>query len=454
MRRFIPDTVAGRTLLVLLVGLTVSHVLSMAFYVSDRHTAFDLAGGEHLAEEIVTIARLVESAPAEERAELVRLADHAALRVSRGAESGLVADQGNGWQTDVLRRSFLQALSKLGKRDFVLRFGASQAPELPPGATDTRTRPDDGGKLLQVSLQIADGTWLNFRATVEPAESIWSIRFVLSMAVMIIAVVLSSSVVVYHLNRPLRVFARAARRLGRDVRSPPLPEVGPREVREAVEAFNEMQERIRRLLDDRTQMLTAISHDLRTPITLLRLRIEFVEDDEERVKILSTLDEMEAMVASILGFARDDAEREETRAVDFAALVRSICDDMADAGLSVDFDGPEKLTFACRVSALRRALTNIIDNAVKYGKRAHVRLMEESDAVGVVVEDEGPGIPEGEMERVFSPFYRVEESRSAETSGTGLGLTVARTIIVAHGGDVRLENREKGGVRVVVRLPR
>jgi signal transduction histidine kinase len=451
MRRLVPDTVAARTLLVLLFGLTVSHALGMAFYVTDRATALALAGGEHLAERIVTVARLVESAPPEERTELVRLTDHAALRVSRSAESELEPDQGGGWRTEVLRRSFLDHLARLGERDFVLRFGGSPGLEPPPGATVPAG--SDDGKPLQVSLQIADGTWLNFRATVEP-QSIWSIRFVLSMAVMMIAVVLVSAVVVHHLNTPLRVFARAARRLGRDVRAPPLPEVGPREVREAVQAFNEMQERLRRLVDDRTQMLTAITHDLRTPITLLRLRSEFVEDDDDRAKILSTLDEMEAMVASILGFARDDADSEETRAVDLAALVRSICDDMADAGLPVRFDGPEKLAFACRVSAFRRALTNIIDNAVKYGKSAHVRLTEDADAVRVVVEDEGPGIPEGEIEKVFSPFYRVEESRSAETGGTGLGLTVARTIVVAHGGDVTLANREERGVRAVVRLPR
>jgi signal transduction histidine kinase len=271
MKRFIPDTIAGRTLLVLLIGLTVSHGLSMLFYVTDRATALNLAGGEHLAERIITIARLIENAPPDEREALVRLADNPALQVSLDAESALNREQGDGWQADVLRRSFVHHLNQLGERDLILRFDASSSSELSTRASNSATRPDDGSKLLRVSLQTADGAWLNFSATVGSGESIWSIRFILSMAVMVIAIVLLSAVVVHYLNRPLRFFTRAARRLGRDMHAPPLPEVGPREVRQAVHAFNEMQGRIRRLIDDRTQMLTAISHDLRTPCRV-RLR--------------------------------------------------------------------------------------------------------------------------------------------------------------------------------------
>ena len=449
--RLIPDTVVGRTLLVLLVGLTGSHLVSMAFYVTDRASALDLAGGEHLAERIVTLARVVENAPSVERDELVGLADHPTLRVSRSHESGLTGDGEDSWKADVLRRSFQEHLNALGERNFALRLRAAAATDHMPGRRHGHAGMHPA---VLVSLQISDGSWLNFRAMVEPGESIWTMRFVLSMAVMIGAVVVLSAIVVQYLNRPLRVFAKAARRLGRDVQAPPLLERGPREVREAIQAFNEMQARVRRLVEDRTQMLTAVSHDLRTPITLLRLRAEFIDDEDERTKILATLDEMESMVASILNFARDDSEMEDLRPVDLAALVGSICDDMADAGLAVVFDGPEKLTCECRASTLKRALTNVIENALKYGKTARVSLTDSPQAVTITVDDEGPGIPEAEMEKVFTPFYRLERSRSAETGGVGLGLTVTRTIVVAQGGGITLENREGGGLTVAVTLPR
>jgi signal transduction histidine kinase len=251
-----------------------------------------------------------------------------------------------------------------------------------------------------------------------------------------------------------KTLTRAARRLGVEVTAPPLPIRGPEEVREAAQAFNEMQERIRNLLTDRTQMLAAISHDLRTPITAIRLRAEFIEEGEDRDRILAQLDEMEAMVSATLSFLRDDSGREEAKVLDIGALLETICDDIADAGRPVSFDGPADVTLRCRPIALKRAFTNLIDNAVKYGGTATVSLKAHPDRVVVQIDDEGSGIPEAEMERVFGPFYRLEVSRNRGTGGFGLGLTVARSIIKAHGGDLILANRATRGLRVAVSLPR
>jgi signal transduction histidine kinase len=233
-----------------------------------------------------------------------------------------------------------------------------------------------------------------------------------------------------------------------------MPEVGPREVRQAARAFNDMQEKLRRLIENRTRMLAAISHDLRTPITLLRLRAELIEGEEDRRKTLSTLDEMEKMIAATLAFARDDAETETRKVVDLAALVDAICTDLADAGGEVTCEAPEHLAYECAPTAMRRALTNLVDNALKYGKRATVRLAAESSHVVVTIEDEGPGIPENRLEDVFAPFVRVEESRNAETGGVGLGLSVARSVVHAHGGEISLENLDERGLRVRLILPR
>jgi signal transduction histidine kinase len=259
--------------------------------------------------------------------------------------------------------------------------------------------------------------------------------------------------------RPLGALAVAAERLGTDIAAPPIAEKGPREVRLALHAFNEMQGRLQRVVHDRTQMLAAISHDLRTPITRMKLRAELVEDLEQRAKMIADLDEMEAMVAATLSFARDDPAREPLIRLDLAALLQSLCADAVACGAEVRYEGPARLVFTGRATALKRAFANLIDNAVKYGGACRVTAMEAATAtekngvVVVTVEDDGPGIPETERERVFEPFYRIETSRSRATGGVGLGLSVVRGAVRAHGGDITLANRPEGGLRATVTLP-
>lgn len=455
MRRLIPDTVVSRTLLVLVIGLTVSHMLSVALYFTDRTTALMFTGGEHTGERIATIARLVGNASEAERQRLVELADDSRLHVTWSRESAIEDGRDDSWQAGVLRDALAAHLDGRDSQVFRLRH-AEQGPAPIWRAHLREDHLDEEiGETLAVSLRLADGSWLNFAAPVESPEPFWSLRFALSMAVMLLAVVVLSALVVHHLIKPLGTFARAAQRLGTDVNAPSLPENGPVEVRQAVRAFNEMQDRIRRFVEDRTRMLAAIAHDLGTPITRLRLRAEFVEDEEQRQKMLADLDDMERMVVSALSFARDEAACEPRAMVDLNSLIRRVCDDMTDAGHTVTLDTEEEpIPFACRPAALRRALTNLIDNAVNYGNRAWVSLKSDQDGALVRVEDDGPGIHEELRDEAFKPFRRLEASRSRETGGTGLGLTVARTIVRAHGGEITLANRTEGGLRAEVRLPR
>ena len=235
--------------------------------------------------------------------------------------------------------------------------------------------------------------------------------------------------------------------------APALDERGPREVHRAARAFNDMQTRLRSFIDDRTRMLAAISHDLRTPITRMRLRAEFVEDDEQRRKMLADLGEMEAMIAATLSFAREDAAGEAQVPLDLADLLQSLCDAAVDAGHAASYSGARRFPFNGAPTGLKRAFGNLLDNAIKYGGVARVTLKPSEESVTVTVEDDGPGIPPEELEKVFTAFYRVEGSRSRETGGVGLGLAVVRTIVHAHGGEVALENRREGGLRAVVTLP-
>jgi signal transduction histidine kinase len=455
MKRLIPDTVAARTLLVLIIGLTVSHMLSVALYFTDRTSALMFTGGEHTGERIATIGRLVENASQAERRRIVARADHPKLHVTWSEESSIDDQQGGGWQAGVLRDAMVAHLNERDRQAFRLVHSQGVTNDAWQDHLRRDHQEEDLGETLMVSLQLPDGSWLNFAAPVESPEPFWSLRFALSMTVMLLAVVVMSALVVRHLTKPLGTFARAAQRLGVDVKAPPIPESGPAEVRQATRAFNEMQERIRRFVEDRTQMLAAISHDLGTPITRLRLRAELVEDEDQKEKMLADLDDMEKMVSSALAFARDEAASEPHAMVDLRTLLQRVCDDMVDAGHAITLDiGDDTVPFGCRPAALRRALTNIIDNAVRYGHQARVSLDYDQDMVLVRVDDDGSGIPKELQEDVFKPFRRIEASRSRETGGTGLGLTIARTIIRAHGGDVMLSNRSEGGLRVDVRLPR
>ena len=215
-----------------------------------------------------------------------------------------------------------------------------------------------------------------------------------------------------------------------------------------------MRARLDRYVRDRTAMLAAVSHDLRTPITSLRLHAEFVEDAETKAKIVAALDEMQRMTEDALAFIREDMQREETRTVDLHALVDSIAADLAELGHAISVAHSGRVLAVCRPAALRRALRNLLENAAAYGRRATVRIERDDAEIRIVVEDEGRGIPEADLERVFEPFVRLEASRSRDTGGSGLGLAIARSIIRGHGGDIALLNRAEGGLRATVVLPR
>lgn len=449
MRVSLPDSIASRTLLVMIVGLVISHLLSIAIYTTDRRSAINLVGGEHISERMITLARLIEGTSPEDRNQLAQLASENILSVSLASEPNVSNALPESQEEKILSSVFAEHLSARGAREFRLRY--RDAPAETGGAASNFI--DGSRKLMQVSLRLDGGGWLNCSALIESTSSIWSLRFLLSLGVMTVAVIAVSGLAVYHINGPLRTFAGAARRLGTNINAPPVPVRGPLEVRAAITAFNDMQERLKRLISDRRQMLAAVSHDLRTPITLLRLRTEFVENDSEREKMLATLTDMEEMVDSILRFVRDDAAHEEVESVDLVALINAICDDISDLGEKADFNGPDKLVYPCRPIVFKRALTNLIENAVKFGGSASVRLRDTGENVEISVEDEGPGMPEAQLEAVFDPFYRIEPSRSRDTGGVGLGLSVARSIIDAHGGRIVLANRPAGGLQVMVELP-
>jgi signal transduction histidine kinase len=443
MTRLLPKSLAGQTVLLLLVGYTVIHVLSMVVYSGHPDEPATVASDRPEVQRIADVARLIGQAPAPERRRMAEFADGPTLRVSLTEEDSPAIADGDDPGSTLLRRFLAERTATAGITEVVVGV---------PEPTGEHPHPTHAQPLL-VAVRLDDRRWLRFAmAPVGPGASA-STRAVLSTAVMTIGVAFLSLWGVRRMTRPLRAFAEAADRLGRDVRAPALPDAGPSEVRQAARAFNRMQEQLRRLIDNRTRMIAAISHDLRTPITLLRLRAEEIKDKEERAKTIATLADMEAMIASTLAFARDDAEAEEVRSVDLAALVESLCADMADGGRPVAFEEHPPLHVQCRPLAVKRAVTNLVENAVKYAAGARVSVRQREGWSEVIIDDDGPGIPEEQLPEAFVPFNRLDPSRGHETGGIGLGLSVAQSIAHGHGGEVVLSNREGGGLRATLRLP-
>jgi signal transduction histidine kinase len=306
---------------------------------------------------------------------------------------------------------------------------------------------------LLLSYQLAPNQWLNLRSRARRSSWLPMSGMLAVLCVLIAALIALCIWAVRRLSLPVKQFVKASRQFGLDVNAPPMAVTGPSEIREVIQSFNEMQHRIRRLIDDRTQMLVAISHDLRTPITRLQLRTEYLTDKKQYTKAIEDLTTMENMITSILSFARDYARSETAAKFDLNALLESLCNDLQDAGKPVAFTGNQRITYLGRIDALKRAFANLIENAVKYGKRAKVSIKQEDEQIVVTINDRGPGLAEAEMENVFKPFYRVDAARSPEKSGTGLGLAVARDIIRTHGGDIKLCNLKPTGLSVIVQLP-
>jgi signal transduction histidine kinase len=301
------------------------------------------------------------------------------------------------------------------------------------------------------ALQRPDGRW-SVVTPPRPLLSAWHIRILATFLTSALLVVLLAWFAARLLARPIHAFAAAAQRLGADPHAPPLSSQGPAEVRTAVAAFNEMQEKLRRYVNDRTLMIASIAHDLRTPLTRLRFRVE-ASPPEVRDRAAADIEQMDGMISAALAYARGEGRTAERTPLDLAALVSSVVEDMKETGAAITFDPAPAVIIMGDALGLKRLVANLIDNAVKFGGEAHVSVAQAQDETIVRVDDPGPGLPQEELERVFDPFYRTDASRSAETGGFGLGLATARAIARAHGGEVRLANRPGGGLRAELVLP-
>lgn len=464
--RWVAASLTRQFIFLLLFALILGQTVPFAISWNERKAALREAAHSEFITRTSAIAQLSDHSLPSARAEILNASGTVFTRFWTSTESPMDTEawakhgfaelrrplsrmRGPNGADEGHHQDLLAALDQQDTSDFRWQPLHSELWEEPAKAQFFMFADADG---MAMTTPLKDGTWLNAINFKPLKAGIWRPEAILSTAVTALLLCLIAFFVARLIARPLKQLASSAEAMGRGEVIPILAEKGPIEIRQLSEAFDLMQQRLTRFVEDRTRMLAAIGHDLRTPLTTLRLRAEFVPDEEARTRLISTIDEMEKMTEATLDFAKGDATSEATRVVDLNALVGSLCDDLAELGNDVAFEDGTKTTYRCRPDGLKRAIRNLIENALRYGGRTSVRIERGAANLAVVIEDDGPGIPEGEREKVFSPFYRLEASRNSETGGAGLGLSIARTIVRQHGGEIILAANSPG-LKATIALP-
>jgi len=433
------DTLVARTTIVLILGIATVQIVGLQTYRASLSADLSDATERRLADRLLTIKRTLTGLPEE-------LREDAAHDLSSGAieahwspdERAVEADGTNALWVDLQAR-LIELAPELAEGGLIVGAQGGESPD---------------PHVALISMRLVDGTWLNV-SLLSWTPRIPGAPQTVMVAWMIAAVALATAVLLVRwISRPLGRFAEAANGFYTTGRVAAVPETGPYEVAVLARAFNDLQDRLARSIEDRTQALAAVSHDLKTPITRLRLRAEEIDSDPLARSIAHDLDEMERMIDQTLSYLHGDRSDEPMRPVDLVAILETVTDDLSDQGGVVTLQGPRAAVISGRRLGLKRAFANLVGNAVKYGGTARVSVAENAAQVTVTIDDDGEGIAPADRERVRLPFVRLESSRNSTTGGFGLGLTIAGAVIDGHGGTLDLDSAPSGGLRVSVTLPK
>jgi signal transduction histidine kinase len=449
LRRLFPGGLRGQVAGILLLGLLLSQAMAAVLYMVLLPHWQKVLRPELAVTKVAMVVRLLESVPEADRPHFAALWSGIGFRVAyKDHPDDASLRRPNS--TDPF-----PATSAVRQHDTPEPALRAQIETALRGSGDTvEVHSNDSAELKHIIVRLRDGGWLEVTTLVGLESRLGYLEEWAIVAFMVFAMTGLWGWLTWTVNRPLIAFARAAERVGVDVNAPVLQEQGPDQLKRAIRAFNEMQSRLQRFLSDRTRMLGAISHDLRTPLTRLRLRIETDRAADEKSKALADIEIMESMLTSTLSFIRGVDEVEAAEIVDLDSLLQTVCDLVSDTGGEAAYSGPGRIHYCCKQQSMLRALTNIVANAAKYGSRAEVALSRnEHGGFKIEIVDDGPGIADAEKTKVFEPFYRTAGARDTDRQGIGLGLSIARSIILAHGGTIELRDRQPGGLVVVVTLP-
>jgi signal transduction histidine kinase len=463
MRVPVPETLFGRLFAATVAVVAVALLVLLSLVLRERRElAFTESGSSAAAASIVEVSQqLARLAPDQRDAVLEQLrAEHPPRHSHDHPHEDFMAAQrsfANEVQKELGSQFAVTARPpRMGHRRVVM-LGNSDSPPSPAraggqGGGDPPPPPPD--RMFDLVVTLPDGDRVAFRTFSPRGTPPFPGHFIFELGLLTVMLGIVLYAMTRTITRPLGDLAQAADAVGRGTTVQPLQERGARELKRATRAFNAMQERLNRYLDSRTRVLAAMSHDLRTPITRLRLRVESIEDEALRTRCVEDLDEMTRMVRGALSVFRGLNDEEPTVPVDIDALLQELQRRYGEVNANVAIEGKAAAPFPGKPLALKRCLGNLVDNALQYGGHATIALTDSDDELTIRVLDDGPGIPEAELDRVFEPFYRLESSRNRATGGTGLGLSIARDVAQAHSGSLTLINRASGGLEAKLTLPR
>ncbi len=461
------NTLTGRMVLVTIVAVLLSYGIAFGIYANERGAALRRAAETGVIERVVFTAERLRQASIPERRALVDAIRDYAIRYEVGEAPEVSGGIGGGTGARIARgvterlpdtQVWAQTLIvETASRRFRIRDGDGP----PPGRSRRepgfeREPPPDAPRVkateVRLAVQLSEGSWLNVRAHL-PGPRPAPLSVLAAAIVSVIVVGVGAALVSRQIGRPLADLAAAARALGSGQSNVVAPVSGPDDVRRASTAFNAMAERLGHQLNRQRQMLWALSHDLRTPITAIRLRAELIEDESERQRLLASVAEMETLTEQALSLARAGASEEARATVDLAEIARTLCGELQDIGVNITADAPNAVMAECRPSEIARAARNLAENAAKYGGGGVMRVYRDGGYVVVDVSDNGPGVAPDQLEKLSAPFFRADSARSGAQNGAGLGLAIAQAIAEAHGGSLGLENRAGGGFSAKLMLP-
>jgi signal transduction histidine kinase len=469
--RILPRTLFGQIMLALCVGLFAAQAAGIWLTLYDRARFGEGLLGAFAAQRIAGVISILDTAEPSERRRLVHALNvpptHVNLDEPWQQLTEPIGEDAKSFigriEEELDHPTAIQVLS-IKRAEPRRHNDTPPAQQRGPDASATTNAVKESDRRSRFShpvlfvvgqARLKDGSVVTFRHSLPEPGLEGPLRLLGLLAILGISVALLSAWAVRRLTRPLASLADAATGLARNLERPPLPETGPIEVAKAARAFNAMQRDLKRYLETRAQALAAVSHDLRMPITRLRLRFERIEEGVLRTKMESDVAEMDAMIGNTLDFLRAGSNAEKASRLDLNALIESVTEDMIILGAQITPHGSVIEPILARPEALRRCLTNLLDNARRYGNGAiDISVTEQTDAVEIRIDDRGPGIPQADLERVFEPYVRIESSRAKHTGGSGLGLAIARAIARSHGGDVKISMRAGGGLTATIHLPR
>lgn len=441
----LPASLFARLALIVLAGLLAAQSLSLWLHWGERAAVVTEARGLHLADRIADAVRQIEADPSP--------GHRRAMAGFRSDELRVTPIEENEVHPYAPRGLFpANVAARLGSEREIRSAGGMGPGAGGMGGGAGRMQQDSG--LRSFDLRLSDGQWVRIVASLKPSAPALPPEFYAHLLVSLAVVIAVVMLVVRQATKPLQQLADAADGLGRSLDAPPVTESGSTEMRTAAQAFNRMRERIRRLVEERSRALAAVSHDLRTPLTRLRLRSELIEDAQLRDQMAADLDAMAQMIDATLAYLRGLSENETLRPIDIDALLSSLADDSAAVGHEVTIEGKALAAYSGRLSALRRALQNLVDNAFKYGRAPRIRVDDDLRALRITVEDDGPGIPAEALPRITEPYFRPDAARASDSGGVGLGLSIVRDVALLHGGELLLANRPQGGFTATLVLPR